>query len=164
MAKKIKLLASLLTLVVLIMSFPGLANAVPLTGPPPDHQISNDPSKSIKINTKTNISPQGTTLIRQWSCGIEDNNDGTVTIIGETITYGTVDYLDAKVYLQQWNGSGWTNVTNRTYSDSNTYTIYGSSYISVARGYYYRTISTHNARNGGIIDAQGSASDAIFIQ
>ncbi len=165
MKKRSQILVALLSFMLFLMSLPGICAAATTVPPPPKEiNLSSNPHASITVNTHSDTSIEGISLISEWICGIVDNSDRTVTIMGETSTFGTVEYLDAQVYLQRWNGSSWVDVTSRTYSDSYTVNVSGSSYISVAGGYYYRTRSVHNAHNAGNYDAQSSVSDALWIQ
>jgi len=88
-------------------------------------------------------------LIKQWNCAIAENSNGRVSISGETITYGTVDYLDVTVYLQRWNGSDWVDVTSRIYKNSASSYVSGSDLITVSKGYSYRCKAVHTARTAG---------------
>lgn len=165
MKKRSQILVALLSFMLFLMSLPGICAAANEGPPlPKEVNLSSNPHVSITVNTHSDTSIEGISLISEWTCGIADNSDRTVTIMGETTTYEAVEYLDAKVYLQRWNGSGWVDVTSRTYSDRYTFYVRGSSYVSVAGGYYYRTRSVHNANNAGNYDAQSSVSDALWIQ
>lgn len=112
------------------------------------------------------MATDGITLISDWGCGIRDVGNRQVNISGLTGTagYGVVDYCDVTVYLQQWNGSAWVNVTSRTYSADNSIEASGLSNISVSSGYYYRSSSTHSAHDGSLLDYQTTVSQAVFIQ
>ncbi|PKM76120.1 MAG: hypothetical protein CVU90_14030 [Firmicutes bacterium HGW-Firmicutes-15] len=165
MKKRTQILVALLSLMMFLVCLPGVGAAATLTPPPPtEGKVSSNLHSSIVVNIHTDTSTQGVSLIKQWVCGIADNSNGIVTITGETTTYGTVEYLDAKIYLQRWNGSSWVDVTSRTYSASSNFYTRGSSNISVTSGSYYRTRGIHNAHNAGNYDAQSSVSDAILVQ
>lgn len=144
---------------------PGISAAATAAPPPPNQvKLSSNPHASIVVNSHSDNSLDRISLISDWSCGVVDNLNRTVTIMGETTTFGTVEYLDAKVYLQRWNGSNWVDVTSRTYNSSYNFYVSGSSYISVTGGYYYRTRSVHSAHDAGNYDGQSAFSDAIWIQ
>jgi hypothetical protein len=131
--------------------------------PPPSDRAPDSARRSIDVHTHTDRSTAGADLIKLWSCGIEDNGDGSVYIMSETRTYATVAYLDATIYLQRWNGSEWVDVTSRPYVKSNSSSVSGSSKISVTRGFYYRTRGVHTAQDGGSYSSQASLSQALLI-
>jgi hypothetical protein len=139
------------------------AEAASIPSPPTEGTVSAKLHSSIVVNSRNDIAIQGVSLISLWSCGIQDNLNGTITVMGDTNTYSKVEYLDVTVYLQRWNGSGWVDVTNKTYSNSNSSYVSGSSIISASKGYYYRTRSVHNARNAGNNDTRTSVSEAILV-
>lgn len=165
MKKRAQILVALLSLMIFLVCLPGVGAAAQLTpSPPTEGKVSIDPHSSIVVNIHTDTSTQGISLIKQWTCGIADNANGTVTIMGDTTTYGTVEYLDATIYLQRWNGISWVDVTSRTYSANSYFYTRGSAIISVTRGNYYRTRGIHNAHNAGNYDSQSSVSNAILVQ
>ncbi len=131
--------------------------------PPQQEIVPNQSHSSIVVETRADILENEASLIKQWSCGIEDQLDGTVTILGYTNTYNNVQYLDVTVYLQRWNGSNWVDVTSRTYSDSNNFYVSGSTYITVQQGYYYRTRSVNTAQDADSYDSQTSVCNAVFV-
>src|SRR5665647_1643214 len=92
---------SLLSLMMFTFCLSGIASAAVSaeTPLPPIETISTE-SESIVVNS---INTQNS-LIKQWTCGITDNHNGTVTISGSTTATIAVEYLDAKVYLQRLNG------------------------------------------------------------
>jgi hypothetical protein len=162
MNRRSRILAALLSLVLFVFCLTGFASAevLPQTSPPALETISTE-SESIIVN----INPSATSsLIQQWTCGIIDNNDGTVTITGSTNTTKVVDYLDAKVYLQRFNGSTWVDIASRTYSKTSSSYVNDYSSISVAAGYYYRTRSIHTAKYSGTTESETSVSNAIFVE
>ncbi|MGI6648639.1 MAG: hypothetical protein ACOX5W_06155 [Bacillota bacterium] len=163
MKKRCRVSLLFMSLLVFLFCISGVVSAAPL--PPPDTEISTDQNKSIVIHTRE-VTTDGITLISDWGCGIRDVGNRKVNISGLTGTagYGMVDYCDATVYLQQWNGSSWVNVTSRTYSAYNSIEASGFSNISVTGGYYYRSCSTHSARDGSLLDYQTTISQAVFIQ
>lgn len=152
----------LLTVIGLCFVFSGFAWAEEVLPPPPPEIMSREAHQSIVVNIHKDSAKAGTSLIKKWVCGITNRKDGTVAIMGQTDTYGTVEYLDAKIYLQRWNGSKWADVINRTYSNNNSSSVSGSSNISVEAG-YYRVRGVHSARNSGNYDFQSSVSEAIWI-
>lgn len=163
MKKRLCILVSLLALVFLLgLSGIAMAKEQPVP-PPPAEEVMADPSGSITVVPQS-TSNRATSLIKQWTCGIGDNSNGTVTISGETLTYSTVNSLDAQVYLQRWNGSNWVDQTSRTYTNSSFIYVSGSATISVTRGYYYRTRGVHHASNGGTTSTQTSVTSALLVQ
>lgn len=160
--RRSSLLCALLLFLVFSLCSPGLAAGEQFSLSPPV-EISSNLHSSIVVNIHSDTSTEGVSLIKKWVCGISDNENGTVTIMGQTDTYNKVEYLDAKIYLQYWTGSKWEDVTSRTYSSNNSYYTSGSSYISVEAG-YYRVRGVHNAQNSGNYDSQSSVSDAIWVQ
>ena len=151
----------LLTVIGLCFVFSGFAWAEEVLPPPPPEIMSREAHQSIVVNI-LRILPSRNITDKKWVCGITNRKDGTVAIMGQTDTYGTVEYLDAKIYLQRWNGSKWADVINRTYSNNNSSSVSGSSNISVEAG-YYRVRGVHSARNSGNYDFQSSVSEAIWI-
>ena len=166
MKKNLRIVLTLLSLSVFLFCLSGLVSAgeslEPL--PLPEGEVAVDSHSSIVVKTWTDAEKTGTSLIRQWSCGIQDNLNGTVAILGDTNTSRSVQYLDAKVYLQRWDGSEWVDACSRTYSASNKFYVSGSSNISVSKGNYYRTRSVHTARNAGSKDVQTSVSSALLVE
>lgn len=130
----------------------------------PSYPNAGQVHSSIVVNTRTDIIPRGVSLIQRWSCGIRDNLNGTVTVTGDTTTYGTVQYLDVKVCLQRLSGSNWVDVTNKSYSRNNSSYVSGSASVAVQRGYSYRIKSTHNASNSSTSDTQQSFSNIISVK
>ena len=128
MKKSACVLVSLMSLLVFMICLPGVAAAEGQAGSPGTVEgvVCPDLQNRVEINLQE-TSGAGSSLIKQWSCTIADNSNGTVVIYGETICYGTVDYLDVEVYLQRWNGSNWIDVTSRTYSDSSYFYVRGST-------------------------------------
>lgn len=163
MQKRFGILVALFSLSFLFcLSGIAMAEENPIS-PPSQEIVSKQSHSSIVVETRADILESEVSLIKQWSCGIEDQLDGTVTILGYTNTYNTVQYLDVKVYLQRWNGSNWVDLTSRTYSDSNNLYVSGSTYITVQPGYYYRTRSVHTAQNSGNYDTQTAVCNAIYV-
>lgn len=166
MKKGTCVLVSLMSFLVFMTCLPGVAAAEEQIGSSAtiEGMICPDLQNGIEINLQES-SAEMSSLIKQWNCTIIDNSNGNVAIAGETITYGTVDYLDVQVYLQRWNGSDWVDVTSRRYSNSASSYVTGSAKISVTRGYYYRCKGIHNARNVGSSNyTKNSVSGAILVQ
>ena len=160
MKKKSRILVALLSLMMFTFCLCGIASATVSaeTSLPPIKSISTE-SESIVVNT---INTQNS-LFKQWTCGITDNHNGTVTISGSTTATITVEYLDVKVYLQRLNGSTWVDVTSRTYSDTSSSRVSNYSSVAVTTGYYYRTRSVHTIRNSGQSQSETSVSQAILV-
>lgn len=131
--------------------------------PPQSYRAPDNARQSIDVHTHTARATAGADLIKLWSCGIEDNGDGSVYIMGETKTWANVAYLDATIYLQRWNGSAWVDVTSRPYVKSNSSSVSGSSKISVTRGFYYRARGVHTAWDGESYSSQTSLTQALLI-
>lgn len=161
MKKRVRVLVSLMSLLIFMACLPGVVaaneqnNSAEIACP--------DLQNGIVVNLEE-ASGVSTSLIKQWNCAIIDNSNGVVAISGETITYGTVDYLDVKVYLQHWNGSGWVDVTSRIYSDNNTSYVSGSAQFNVTRGDSYRCRAVHTAKSGSATQTTTSVSSAIVIR
>jgi hypothetical protein len=162
MKKRMRLSATCLLLMVFALCFVGSGSAWAGEAPPPQETMSREAHQSIIVNVHEGTDKAGALLIKKWICGIADGKNRTVAIMGQTDTYGTVEYLDARIYLQCWNGSRWVDVTHRTYSDYNRSSVSGSSYIPVEAG-YYRVRGVHNSQDSGDYDSQSSVSEAIFI-
>jgi hypothetical protein len=141
----------------------GAVSAETSAPPPPGDRAPDSARQSIDVHTHTDRSTAGADLIKLWSCGIEDNGDGSVYIMGETRTWANVAYLDATIYLQRWNGSAWVDVTSRPYVKSNSSSVSGSSKISVTRGFYYRARGVHTAWDGESYSSQTSLTQALLI-
>lgn len=166
MKKRTLILVSLMSLLVFMICLPGVTVAEEQIGSPGtvEEMVCPDLQNGIEINLQES-SAETSSLIKQWSCTIADNSNGTVAIYGETICYGTVDYLDVEVYLQRWNGSNWIDVTSRTYSNSSYFYVRGSSSsITVTRGYYYRCRDVHHAQKAGSNSTQTSVTNTLLIQ
>jgi hypothetical protein len=161
MKKRVCILVSLMSLVVFMACLPGVSVASEQISPATT--ACPDPQKGVVVNLQE-ASGVSTSLIKQWNCAIIDNSNGVVVISGETITYGTVDYLDVKVYLQHWNGSDWVDVTSRTYSDNNTSYVSGSAQFNVTRGDSYRCRAVHTAKSGSSSQTTTSVTNAITIK
>jgi hypothetical protein len=87
---KKSLLGSLLlslTLCFLIGAVGTVSAETDLAPPPPGDRAPDSARQSIDVHTHTDRSTAGADLIKLWSCGIEDNGDGSVYIMGETRTY-----------------------------------------------------------------------------
>lgn len=164
MKKSARILVSLMSLLVFMVCLPGIAGAEDQLYPPATVEgICPSQQNGIDINLQE-ITGASSSLIKQWNCTIADNSNGTVTIYGETTSYGTVDYLDVEVFLQRWNGSSWVDVTSRSYSDNSYFYVRGSSSITVTRGYSYRCRAVHHVQNAGSNSTQASVSSALFVQ
>jgi hypothetical protein len=122
---------------VLCVGVPG-AMAVP---PPSDESSSGT------------IGVQSTLYLASGSSYITNNYDGTVSVLGKSEAVQIVDQIWVKVYLQQWNGSQWVDVTSGLRKDAyNTYYVSKGAVYSVPGGYYYRTKSQHQVIHNGIYD------------
>ena len=161
MKKRVRVLVSLMFLLIFMACLPGVSAASEQIGTATT--ACSDPQSGIVVNLEK-TSGVSTSLIKQWNCAIIDNSNGVVAISGETITYGNVDYLDVTVYLQRWSGSGWVNVTSRTYSDSYSSYVSGSNQFNVSRGYSYRCRAVHTANSGSASQTTTSVSNAIAIR
>lgn len=165
MRKRARILVSLMSLLVFMVCLPGVAAAEDQVYPPAtvEETVCTDLQNGIEINLQETFGANSS-LIKQWNCTIADNSNGTVTIYGETTSYGTVNYLDVEVFLQRWNGSSWVDVTSRTYSNNSYFYVRGSSSITVTRGYSYRCRAVHHVQNAGSTSTQTSVSNALFVQ
>jgi hypothetical protein len=165
MKKKVRILVSMMSLVVFMACLPGFAVAEEQNCPSAtvEGTVYSDRQNGVEINLQDTIDVSSS-LIKQWNCAIIDNSNGNVAICGETITYGTVDYLDVKVYLQRWDGSDWVDLNNRTYRDSSSSYVSGSDLFTVSRGYSYRCRAIHTARTAGSSNTNNSFSNAITVK
>lgn len=163
MKKRARILVFLMSMLVFMVCLPGVAAAEDQVCPPitVEGTVCPDPNNGIEINLQETAS---SSLIKQWNCTIADNSNGNVVISGETIAYGTVDYIDVEVFLQRWNGANWVDVTSRTFSDRSSIYARGSSLITVTRGYSYRCRAVHHAQNTGNSSTQTSVSNALSVQ
>lgn len=161
MKKRVRVLVSLMSLLIFMACLPGVVVAGEQMGTAAT--VCPNLQKGVVINLEK-TSGVSSSLIKQWNCAIIDNSNRVVAISGETITYGTVDYLDVKVYLQRWNGSKWVDVTSRTYSDNNTSYVSGSAQFNVTRGDSYRCRAVHTAKSGSTNQTTTSVSNAIAIK
>ena len=145
----------------ILFSLPGLAIAAQ-TEVSVEESISQN-NRGIQVMPAP-ASPYGTNLISDYGCGVTNGGSRRVILSGRTssIGYGIVDYLEVTVYLQQWSGSGWVNVTSRTYTGYNTDLVDDFDSISVGAG-QYRAIATHDARYGTLTDSRSSSSGSITI-
>ena len=161
MKKRVRVLVSLMSLLIFMACLPGVSAAGEQISPAAT--ACPDPQKGVVVNLQE-ASGVSSSLIKQWNCAIIDNSNGVVAISGETITYGTVDYLDVTVYLQHWNGAGWVDVTSRMYSDNNTSYVSGSAQFNVTRGDSYRCRAVHTAKSGSSSQTTTSVTNAITIK
>jgi hypothetical protein len=165
MKTRVRILVFLMSSLVFMSCLPGVAAAEKQFSPVSivGETIYPDLQNGIDINLQE-TSDASSSLLKQWTCTIADNSNGTVTIYGETITFGNVDYLDVEVFLQRWNGSSWVDVTSRTYSDSSYFYVRGSSSIAITRGYSYRCRAVHHAQKADNNSTQTSVSNALLVQ
>jgi len=163
MKKSVRIVVALMSLLVFMLCLSGVAAAEEATDSLVTVESGPNLQNGIDINLQE-ISSVSSSLIKQWNCTIADNSNGTVTICGETNSYGTVDYLDVEVFLQRWNGSNWVDVTSRVYSDRSYFYVRGSSSITVYGGYSYRCRAVHHVQNAGSNSTQTSVSNALFVQ
>ena len=164
MKKSARILVSLLSLLTFTVCLSGVAAAEEIgSSVTAEGTVHPELQNGIEVNMQEG-SKEESSLIKQWNCTIADNSDGTVAIYGETMAYGTVDYLDVEVFLQRWNGSSWIDVTSRTYSDSSCVYVRGSASIKAAGGYSYRCRAVHHAEKAGANSAKASVSKALLVQ
>jgi len=167
MKKGARILVALMSLLVLMLCLPGIAAAEEeqqTFSPPQTIEGVNSLDLRNGVDVNLQINTVGNSLIKEWDCTITDDSNGNVSVLGETLTYSNVDYLDVQVFLQRWNGSNWVDVTSRTYSRNSGSYVSGSTTQSVARGYSYRCRAVHSARNaGGTTYTKTSVSSAISV-
>lgn len=94
---------------------------------------------------------------------ISDEGNGIIYISGSTSCHRTADELVANVYLQRLVGDDWETVTYQYHSEYNTYYAHNGFYISVARGYYYRTVTNHAAICGDTVEYLTSRTDWLYV-
>ncbi len=103
-------------------------------------------------------------LLFMMEGGLHDIGNGTVKIVGETITKQTVSQLGVDVRLERWTGTQWVSASNTyVFSASNDIYVYGSVNLAVAKGYYYRTVTTHTAKDGTINESHVMYSEDFLI-
>lgn len=130
--------------------------------PPPD-QLSANPLSSIVINVHEDLDYSSRMpLIREWRTSLTNNQNGIITIMGQTKALKTVENLELQLSLQYWDGSNWVDVTSRNISKQNSSSITEIFNSSVNNG-YYRTHCIHTVKDAGITEVQESVSESILI-
>lgn len=165
MKKRVGVLVSLMLLLVLTLCLPGISAAEQPLNPPQtvEGAVGLDLKNGVDVNLQNNTAESS--LIKEWDCTIIDNSNGNVGILGKTLTYSNVDYLDVQVFLQRWNGSNWVDVTSRTYSINTNSYVSGSAIISATRGATYRCRAVHTARKADSSnDTRTSVTSAIVLK
>lgn len=124
-----------------------------LTGPPPEI-----------IQPFTLFDPDYSYLERGGSY-ISELSDERINIWGDT--YGTVhmDEIGVELTLQRWNGSSWVDVISGSPSvdTDSAYAYQSHILVSVAKGYYYRTKSSHWIIYGDTYEAGTRYSGSILL-
>ncbi|MDD4237723.1 MAG: hypothetical protein PHT62_04115, partial [Desulfotomaculaceae bacterium] len=91
------------------------------------------------------------------------NTNNTISVKGETGAYTDVEEIAVTVYLEKYNGSGWTVVKswdNCNYADSNVICAGTSGTLSTGT---YRVRSYHRIDNYGAIETTNSYSNQQTI-
>lgn len=78
---------------------------------------------------------------------------------GTTVANSAVSSIGLALYIQRYNGSGWTTVYQWSVSGSNTAYLSSTKTYAVTRGYYYRVYTTHSA--GG--EFMWNSTSGIYI-
>lgn len=142
-----------------VFAFPNLGQAATrvqkgaLTIPPPNH-----------IQPSTLFDPNYTYLERGAGY-ISELSNGKVNIWGDTAATIHVDKIGVSLTLQRWTGSAWVDVFSgaaATSSDS-AYAYQSHILSSVARGYYYRTKSSHWITHGNVYESGIRYSGSILL-
>ena len=136
----------LLLLVAIVLMFsislPALSEPLP---PPPASDLSPNPDYFYGSWT-AGISPMSTAIaISSVTYNISKASSTSVSVSASTTANQTADQVGGTMYLQQWNGTAWTNIKSRSFfayvddsdSDSTTWTV--------TSGYYYRLRTVHTA-------------------
>lgn len=158
--KRILVMAMLSMLI--LSSFPAIASAAPspifekgaLTPKPPE---SSQPNNNVGLLSAYQ-------LLFFMEGAIHDYGDGYVKIAGETITKEVVPQLGVSVRLERWTGTQWVSASNTyVFLEADDLYVYGLHYMSVAKGYYYRTVSTHTAKDGTISESHVIYTDYLLV-
>lgn len=93
------------------------------------------------------------------SASITSPGTGLVCSTGKTYATMSIPSMFVGVYIQRYNGSTWSTVANWTQYAYNTNIVTSSKTYSVTRGYYYRTVTVHNAYG----ETGSAATSGIYI-
>lgn len=94
---------------------------------------------------------------------ISDKGNNVVYISGSTSCYRTADELRVDVYLQRLVGNDWETVTYQYQTEYDTYYTHNGFFITVTPGYYYRTLSTHVAIKGDVVESMSTRTEGLYI-
>lgn len=124
-----------------------------LTAPPPD-----------LVHPLTLFDPNYSYLERGAGY-ISELSNGRINIWGDTSATVHVGEIGVGLTLQRWTGKEWIDVANGTPSvDSDSAYAYQSHILtSVAKGYYYRTKSTHWIIHGKVYESGTRYSGSILL-
>lgn len=147
---------SMLLLCMIVFPVKGQASSMEpgaLTPPPPD-----------LIQPFTLFDPDFTYLER-GGVYISEMNDGKVNIWGDTTATVYVDEVGVGLTMQRWTGSAWVDVISGTPSVVSDAAYAYASHIltSVAKGYYYRTKSSHWIEYGTVYEGGTRYSGSILL-
>jgi len=105
------------------------------------------------------------TYLERGAGYISELSNGKVNIWGDTAATIHVDKISVSLTLQRWTGSAWVDViSGAAATDSDSAYAYQSHILnSVARGYYYRTKSSHWITHGTTYESGTRYSGSILL-
>ena len=109
------------------------------------------------------ITPQSFIYLSKAQSLMFVNANNTISVKGETGAYTAVEEIAVTVYLEKYNGSGWTVVKswdNCNYDDSNVICTGTSETLSPGT---YRVRSYHRIDNNGTVETTNSYSNQQTI-
>jgi len=110
------------------------------------------------------VQPLSTYYLASWESWPTDNGNGFVKICGYSEATQPVSSISVRIYLQKWNGSGWTNVDSVYKPASGTDYVWGEKTIAAQRGATYRTKSEHSVSHNGKTDFKTYISSSIVLK
>lgn len=94
---------------------------------------------------------------------ISNQGNNIVYISGSTSCHRTADELRVNVYLERLVNGDYETVTYQYHSEYNTYYAHNGFYITVAPGYFYRTVTSHVAIAGDTVEYLTSKTDWLYV-
>lgn len=124
-----------------------------LTAPPPD-----------LIQPLTLFDPDFSYLERGAGY-ISELSNGRVNIWGDSAATVHVGEIGVGLTLQRWTGSAWIDVISGTpaVDSDSAYTYQSHILTSVAKGYYYRTKSSHWITHGEVYESGTRYSGSLLL-
>lgn len=111
---------------------------------------------SFQVNLRGAILAAGSTQL-------ESKHGGVIYVSVETFAFQTCDRLNANLYLERLNGNEWEHVSQRLFSNQNSYYLSDGVLLTVAQGYYYRLRGSHAATKGNINEDNATLTNGIYI-